>query len=486
MKRIAIIGGGISGLSAAYTLEQKRQSGTPVEYALFESSPRLGGVLVTDRVDGCLIEAGPDSFLTEKTWAADLCGKIGLGDQLIGSNDSERKTYIVAKGKLVVIPDGLMFMVPTKIMPTVFSPLFSVRTKIRMAAEWFHLPHKSSEDETVAQMVERHYGPEMVDLLADPLLSGVYGGEASQLSVRAVLPRFADMELKHGSLGRALLGVRKEARKKMGTATKAPARPLFSSLKDGMQQMVNALVPRLDAKALNTSAPVQSVIRQDNGWTVCAGYQTDHFDAVIVATPAHTASDVLQSADETLARDLGEIKYSSSVTVTLGYDEKVRSSLPPGFGFLVPRSAGHRILAATFVHNKFPHRAPENRALIRCFLGGTRDERILQASENDILQIVRGELRQILGAALNPDPLFARVYKWKSAMAQYSVGHLERLQRIEALRQKLPGLALAGNGYNGIGVPDCVRSGTEAAGKILAEMGMWSAAEPSVKPSSSL
>ena len=205
MKRIAIIGGGISGLSAAYTLEEKRQSGTPVQYSLFESSPRLGGVLLTDRVDGCLIEAGADSFLTEKPWAADLCRKVGLGDQLVGSNDADRKTYILVKGKLVELPDGLMFMVATKIMPTLRSPLFSVRTKLRMAAEWFHQPHKAVEDETVAQMVERHYGPEMVELLADPLLSGVYGGEASQLSARAVLPRFTDMESKHGSLGRAVL-----------------------------------------------------------------------------------------------------------------------------------------------------------------------------------------------------------------------------------------------------------------------------------------
>jgi len=470
MKRIAIVGGGISGLSAAYTLEEKRQSGTPVEYVLFESSPRLGGVLVTDRVDGCIIEAGPDSFLTEKPWAADLCGKIGLGDQLIGSNDSERKTYILARGKLVVMPDGLMFMVPTKIMPTVFSPLFSVRTKMRMAAEWFHPPHKATQDETVAQMVERHYGSEMVDLLADPLLSGVYGGEASQLSVRAVLPRFADMESKHGSLGRAMLS----ARRRMGAATKAPPRPLFSSLKDGMQQMVDALVARLDAGSLKTSAPVQSMIRQNNGWTVSAGYQTDHFDAAIIAIPTHAAAAVLQAADENLARDLVEIQYSSSVTVTLGYDEKVRASLPPGFGFLVPRSEGRRMLAATFVHNKFPHRAPDNRAIVRCFLGGARDEQILQVSEARILEIVRGELKQIIG--LNAEPLFARVYKWKFAMAQYSVGHLERLQRIESLRQKLPGLALAGNGYSGIGVPDCVRSGAEAAGKILAEMGMWSSA----------
>ena len=470
MKRIAIIGGGISGLSAAYTIEEKRRSGTPIEYVLFESSPRLGGVLVTDRVDGCLVEAGPDSFLTEKPWAADLCRKIELGDQLIGSNDSERKTYIVTRGKLVAMPDGLMFMVPTKIMPTVLSPLFSWRTKIRMAAEWFHPPRKPSEDETVAEMVKRHYGSEMVELLADPLLSGVYGGEASQLSVRAVLPRFADMESKHGSLGRAMLA----ARKKMGAAENLPARPLFTSLKQGMQQMVNALVVRLDANSLKTSSLVQSVIPQDHGWTVCAGHQTDHFDAVIIATPTHAAADVLQAADRNLSREMGEIKYSSSVTVTLGYDEKVRRSLPPGFGFLVPRSEGHRMLAATFVHNKFPHRAPENRAIVRCFLGGSRDEQILQSSEAEILEIVRSELRQIV--ALNAEPLFARVYKWKSAMAQYSVGHLERLQRIESLRQKLPGLALAGNGYNGIGVPDCVRSGAEAARNILAEMGMWSAA----------
>ena len=478
MKRIAIIGGGISGLSAAYTIDEKRRSGTPVEYVLFESSPRMGGVLVTDRVDGCLVEAGPDSFLTEKPWAADLCAKIGLGDQLIGSNDSERKTYIVAKGKLVEMPDGLMFMVPTKIMPTVLSPLFSVRTKIRMAAEWFHPPRQASqdEDETVAQMVKRHYGAEMVEMLADPLLSGVYGGEASGLSVRAVLPRFAAMESKYGSLGRAMLSARKDARRKLGAAADAPARPLFSSLQDGMQQMVDALVARLDAKALKTSSPVLSMIRQNDGWTVCAGYQTDHFDAVILATPTHAASALLESADANLSRELSEIQYSSSVTVTLGYDEKVRRSLPPGFGFLVPRRAGHRMLAATFVHNKFPHRAPENRALVRCFLGGARDEQILQSTENEILEIVRRELRQIVGPALDADPLFARVYKWKSAMAQYSVGHLERLQRVESFRQNLSGLALAGNGYSGIGVPDCVRSGAEAAGKILAEMGMRSSA----------
>jgi oxygen-dependent protoporphyrinogen oxidase len=310
----------------------------------------------------------------------------------------------------------------------------------------------------------------MVDRLADPLLSGVYGGEASQLSVRAVLARFAEMEAQHGSLGRAMLA----ARRKMAAAARWPARPLFTSLKEGMQQMVDALVARLDAAALQTSSPAQSVIPQDGGWTVSAGYQSDHFDALIIATPAPAASALLHLADTSLARELGEIGYSSSVTVTVGYDDSVRRSLPPGFGFLVPRGEGHRMLAATFVHNKFPHRAPENRAIVRCFLGGARDEEILESSDEEILRTVAGELKQIIG--LTAQPLFTRVYKWKRAMAQYSVGHLERLNRIEALRRKHPGLALAGNGFAGIGVPDCVRSGTEAARLAVIGLGLESPA----------
>ncbi|MBI3477095.1 MAG: protoporphyrinogen oxidase [Acidobacteria bacterium] len=468
-KRIAIIGGGISGLAAAYALEERRMRGVSVEYVLFEAGRRLGGVLVTDRVQDCLVEAGADSFLTEKPWAIELCKKLDLGDQLIGSNDSERKTYIIVKNKLVVMPDGLMFMVPTKIMPTVLSPLFSLRTKIRMAAEWFHPPRTASEDETVAELVARHYGPEMVDRLADPLLSGVYGGEASQLSVRAVLARFADMEAKHGSLGRAMLA----ARKKMASGPSRPAPPLFTSLKLGMQQMVDALVARLDPGALRLCTKVESVMAENSGFTVSAGYHSDHFDAVIVATPAPAAANLLRFTQEKLASELAGIRYSSSVTVTLGYDEKVRAALPPGFGFLVPRSEGRRMLAATFVHNKFPHRAPENRAIVRCFLGGARDEKVLDSKDDEILRIVRKELQEIVG--ISAEPLFARVYKWRSAMAQYEVGHLERIQRIQAHCENVPGLVLAGNAFSGIGVPDCVRSGTQAADQLSSVFGLGSA-----------
>jgi oxygen-dependent protoporphyrinogen oxidase len=464
MTSIAIIGGGISGLAAAFTLEEPRRAGA-VEYTLFESSPHLGGVLRTEKIEGCILEAGPDSFLTEKPWATDLCRALGLADQLIGSNDAERKTYILVRSRLIPMPDGLMFMVPTKILPTALSPLFSWTTKLRMAQELFHPPRAADSDESVAVLVERHYGTEMVDRLADPLLSGVYGGEAASLSVRAVLPRFAEMERTHGSLGRAMLA----ARKKMPRPAK---QPLFTSLKNGMQQLVETLVARLHQPSLLTNTLVQSIQPEAGGWTVelypeaqGSKLKSDHFDAVILAVPTHVAAQLLESSSPDLSAELAAIAYSSSITVGLGYDRQVRQSLPPGFGFLVPRSEGRHLLAATFVHNKFPHRAPDDRALLRCFFAGSTAENIWQLSDDAIVAIVRNELEQILG--LQAAPLFARVFKWKSAMAQYSVGHLECLDRIERLRQQLPKLALAGNGYRGIGVPDCIRSGQDAAKQIL-------------------
>jgi protoporphyrinogen/coproporphyrinogen III oxidase len=462
MTRIAIIGGGISGLAAAFELEQVRRDGGRVEYVLYEASPRLGGVLRTEHIEGCVVEAGPDSFLSEKPWAADFCRALGIRDQLIGSNDAHRKTYIFTRGRLVEMPDGLMFMVPTKILPTGFTSLFSWKTKLRMMQELYHPPRSVDHDESVAAFVERHYGSEMVDRLADPLLSGVYGGEAANLSVRAVLPRFAEMERTHGSLGRAVLA----ARKKMKFPSQ-PAAPLFTSLKNGMQSLAETAVAQLPPGCLVTNVTVRAIQRQAGGWTVSAGMQSDQFDRVIVALPAWAAAEILGNTCPELAAELAPIQYSSSITVGIGYDREVRESLPPGFGFLLPRSEGKRLVAATFVHNKFPYRAPEDRALLRCFFAGPNAENVWSFSPDQIVGVVREELRQILG--LEADPLFARVYKWKSAMAQYAVGHLGRLERIERLRQQSPGLALAGNGYRGIGVPDCVRSGREAAKQLLAE-----------------
>ena len=481
MKRVAIIGGGISGLSAAFALEQQRNRRAPLEYVLFESGARFGGVIHTESIDGCVIEAGPDSFLTEKPWAADLCRELGLGDQLIGSNDAERKTYILLKGRLVPLPDGLQFMVPTRLAAAFFSPLFSWGTRARIIREWFYRPASSNSESTVAEFVERHYGREMVERVADPLLVGIYGGSADGLSVKSVLPRFVEMEAKHGSLGRAMVAASRnrrdpaavaELRSAGRTRVSFPTQSLFTSLRSGMGQMVDSLLARIPEGARRLNARIQTVRRESGKWLVVGGGRTEEFDAVILATPAYAAAELLANASAELAAELNAVRYSSSVTAILSYDQQVRAALPPGFGFMVPRGENRRVLAATFVHNKFPHRAPPDRALMRCFLGGARDEEILQRSDDEILAVVRQELQQILG--ITTEPLLVRIYRWKQAMAQYGMGHSARVERVKGLVGTMPGLALAGNAYGGIGVPDCVRSGSEAAAKTLADLALAS------------
>jgi protoporphyrinogen/coproporphyrinogen III oxidase len=462
MKRIAIIGGGISGLSAAFALEQGRRGGMELEYRLYESGSRLGGVIRSERVNDFLVEAGPDSFLTEKSSLFDLCHQLGIGNQLIGSNDAARKTYIVLKGRLIPIPDGLRFMVPTKILPILMTPLFSRSAKLRMAREWFYRPMNSpNEDlpeETVASFIHRHYGNEMVDRLLDPLLAGVYGGLASELSVRAVLPRFLEIERKYGSLSRGMIARRSES------ASNAQ-HPIFTTLRNGMQSLIGALMDALDHSCVHLNTPVQELRPSNDGWTIVSHNRPEFFDAVVLATPAHAAGALLRVASPQLSSELSSISYSSCVIVALAFDENVRSSLPPGFGFLVPRSQGKRTIAATFVHNKFPYRVPDRGALVRCFLQGASPDQVIELTDKQILEIARNELGQILG--ITAEPLFARVYKWKSAMAQYTVGHSQRLERIERLGLELPSLVLAGNAYRGIGVPDCVSSGIDAAARLL-------------------
>jgi len=463
MKRIAVIGGGISGLSAALRLQTKSGQGAPLEYVIFESGTRFGGVIQTEQIAGCVLEAGPDSFLTEKAWAADLCRELGIEDQLIRSNDAERVTYLLVGGRLIPIPDGLMFMIPTKLAPTFFSPLFSWRTKLRILREWFYRPAPESRDVTAAAFVERHYGREMVDRVADPLLAGVYGGSAEELSVKSVLPRFLEMEANYGSLGKAMAAARKR------TSSNAHAKPLFTSLKAGMQQLVDALLSRIPPPARQLNTPVARVEVESGKWLVASQGRTQEFDAVILATPAYAASH-LMAGIPALREELEGITYSSSVTAVFAFEEAVRLSLPPGFGFLVPRAENRRILATTFVHKKFPHRAPPEAALLRCFLGGSRDETILESSDAEIQDLCLGELRAILG--ITRQPLLARVHRAKRAMAQYAPGHADRVLRIKQTVGELRGLALAGNAYGGIGVPDCIRSGSEAAAKVAADLGL--------------
>ncbi|HEY6348637.1 MAG TPA: protoporphyrinogen oxidase [Candidatus Angelobacter sp.] len=454
MKRVAIIGGGIAGLSAAYYLEKIRNSGSALEWVLFEKSDRLGGVIRTECADGYLLEAGPDSFLSVKPEATDLCRELGLGSDIIRSNDFQRKTCILVKGRLIPIPDGLQFMVPTRIMPMVTTSLFSLGTKMRMARERFIKPVTGEQDESVADFVGRHFGREMVERVAEPLLAGVYGGNVNSLSVRAVLPRFVEMEHQHGSLVRATLKARKAV---TGTASQ----PLFTSLRGGMQQLVDKLVDKLPGSQLRTKQSAVSLQRGDGGWQIATPDTSEDFDAVILAVPAPFAGALLLHAAPQAAALLANIQYTSSAAVLLAYDSP---SLPPGFGFLVPASEGKKLLACTFAHNKFSHRAPGGRVLLRCFFSSARYPELLQRREEDLKGFALQELKEILG--LDAEPKLARVFRWRYGLPQYETGHLERAAEIEAQLGALPGLHLIGNSLRGIGVPDCIRSAKLAAERI--------------------
>lgn len=471
MKRIAILGGGIAGLSAAWTLEKARraaqESGQQLEYRLYEAADRLGGVIVSESVDGCVVEGGPDSFLTEKTAASQLCRELGLADELIPSNDAERKTYISIGRRLIPLPDGLMFMVPTKLVPTALTPLFSVATKARMAREFLLPPRPASGDESVAEMTRRHFGQEMVDRLVSPLLSGVYGGSADQLSVRAVLPRMAAMEQEHRSLSRAMLA----ARRKSGGVRRASL-PLFTTLRGGMRQMVDGIEAQLQPEWISRGAQVHAIDRDEHdaaGWTVETSRGREQFDGVILALPAWGSASLLRLIDHPLAEALSGVAYSSSITVTLGYELDRLHNLPPGFGFLVPATEGRAMLACTFVHAKFTGRVPPGTGLLRCFLGGAGKAELLDENDARLTVIVLKELEQILG--LYAPPRFVRIHRSRQAMAQYGVGHLDRMQLVKDRVAALPGLALAGNAYQGIGVPDCIRTGQEAVENVLRTVG---------------
>jgi len=453
--RVIIIGGGISGLSTAYYLAK---GGAPS--TIIESRPRLGGVIQTEHVDGCTIEAGPDSFLSVKPAAMDLIRELGLASDVIGSNDHLRVTFVKKNGHLVPLPDGLMMMVPTKIMPLVTTGLVSMGTKIRMGMELLRAPKVHAEDESVADFVREHYGQEAVDYLAEPLLSGIYGGDPRQLSVTAVLPRFVELASQYGSLTRGVLAMRAKAPKGQQSA------PLFRTLKGGLGQMTAAVEKFIQGKTTVVAGRADTIERTPTGYRIRIGGEWTEADRVVVACEAHNAGPLLGVLDPRLGELLGGVAYSSSMTVALGYNAADFASLPEGFGFLVPKKERKRLVACTWVGTKFPNRVPEGKIVARCFLGGMDDQGVLGESDESVIATVTQELREIAGVTATPR--FTRISRWPKSMAQYTVGHPTRLAEIESRVAALPGLYVAGNAYQGIGIPDCIRMGRAAAEKILA------------------
>jgi oxygen-dependent protoporphyrinogen oxidase len=454
---VAIVGGGISGLSTAYYLAQ---AGIPS--TLLEARPRLGGVIQTQHVEGCVIEGGPDSFLSIKPAAMDLIRELGLAGEVIGSNDHLRVTYVWKGGRLVRLPDGLQLMVPTKLVPLLTTRLLSWPTKLRMAMELFHPPGHHPEDQSVADFVTSHYGAEAVDYLAEPLLSGIYGGSPTALSITSVLPRFVELEARYGSLTKGVLA---EMKANKGNAqTQANRLPLFRTLKSGLGQLVSALTSHLKGHATILHRRAEAVerdgggfrIRLEDGWLECA--------QLVLACEAHNAATLAGKLDGRLADLLGSVPYSSSMTVALGFPNSAFPKPLDGFGFLVPKRERRRLVACTWVGTKFSHRVPSGTTLLRCFLGGMDDGGILSESDDAIVAAVVNELHGIAG--LRAAPAFSRIFRWPRSMAQYTVGHPARVAEIEARTAAIPGFQLAGNAYTGIGIPDCIRMGKQAAESI--------------------
>jgi oxygen-dependent protoporphyrinogen oxidase len=458
MPRVVIIGGGISGLSTAYYASK---SGVPS--TIVESRPRLGGVIQTEQIDGCTLEAGPDSFLSAKPAALDLIRDLGLSNDVIGSNDHLRVTFVRKNGRLVPLPDGLMMMVPTKVLPLLTTPLLSWGTKLRMGMELMRAPKPRTEDESVADFVREHYGQEAVDYLAEPLLSGIYGGDPRRLSVKAVLPRFVELAQKYGSLTRGVLTSRAQAK------PQGPRAPLFRTLKGGLGQMVDAVTAAIRPHTEFIGDRAQTIERTATGYRIRLSGDWLEAEHLVLACEAHSASTLLAQVDGRISELLGSIAYSSSMIVALGFNAADFAKPPVGFGFLIPKKERRRLVALTWVGTKFPYRVPEGRIVARCFLGGADDAGVLRESDDSVVDAVTRELRDIAG--VRAAPRFTRITRWPQSMAQYPVGHPTRIAELRARIAALPGLHVAGNAYDGIGIPDCIRLGKAAAESVLPRAG---------------
>jgi protoporphyrinogen/coproporphyrinogen III oxidase len=452
---IVIVGGGISGLAAAHRLSKQQ-----VQVTLLEASSQLGGTIQTEHRDGFLLERGPDSFISEKPQALELSKRLELESRLIQTNEQFRRSFIVRDGRLRAVPEGFQLLAPSRLWPFITSDIFSVAGKARMAADLL-LPRKSTNgDESLASFVRRRLGTEALERMAQPMVGGIYTADPETLSLRATLPRFLEMERTHRSLILAMF--RQGRAQKIGTS--GARYSLFLSFDHGMQVLVDALAQQVKADIrLNTRAV--ALKREGSAWTINTSNGPINADAICIAVPAYTAASLLNDVHKGLAEKLRQIKYASTATINFGYRRQAIAHPLNGFGFVVPFVEKRSLIACTFSSVKFSGRAPEGHVLLRAFAGGALQPEIFALQEEELRVRVETDLRELLG--ITEEPLFVEVAKWKDSMPQYEVGHLERLNDIEQLISEIPGLTLAGNAYRGAGIPDCIRSGQNAAESLI-------------------
>jgi len=461
-KRIVVVGGGISGLAAAYYLQKDvRQRGLNAEICLIEAEERLGGKIITDALDNFVIEGGPDCFLRSKPWAYQLAEELGITAEVIGTNDLRRKTFVLDQKKLKPLPEGVMLIIPTKIRPFLFSPLFTLPGKLRMGMDLFLPRRKGDEDESIGEFVTRRLGREALVKLAEPLLSGIHVSDPDKQSLLATFPRFRNLEKKHRSL---ILGMM-AAKRHPVPAQPANGQPssMFLSFKQGMGYFVEQLEKHLSGVQVYKNKRVLSITQKNEHYRLSfAGGESLEADGIILAVPAYAAGEILNGLDPELNHQLHKIPYVSTATVSAAYPRADFPQNMDGFGFLVPRTEKRKITACTWSSNKFNFRAHDDQLLIRCFLGGPGREEQVDWDDQTIKNVVKEELKDLLG--ITAAPLLVKIYRWKNANPQYEVGHLELVRAVQAfVQQKYPRITLTGSAFDGVGVPDCIRQGKESA-----------------------
>jgi len=465
--RIVVVGGGIAGLAAAHRLvELARDEGRALDLVLLEAADRLGGTIRTQRVDGFLLDAGPDSFISEKPWALALAERIGLGARLRRTDDRLRRTYVVRGGRLRPLPEGFLLLAPTRAWPVLVSSVFSWRGKLRLGLDLILPRRRAVGDESLGSFVRRRLGREALERVAQPLVGGIYSADPDRLSLAATMPRFLALEREHRSL---ILGLRRTARGGEAAGASGARWSLFVTLAGGMEELVAALAARLPAGATRLSTPVTAIALAPTGWRVEPGDGSPlHADGVVLAGPAPAMAALVSGADRPLAGLLGGIACASSATVALAYPRAAIRHPLDGFGFVVPRVEGRAILACTFSSVKYPGRAPAGFTLLRVFVGGAMQAGLLAREDRALLQLAHDDVASLLG--ITGDPVLSRVWRHPGTMPQYDVGHLDRVAAIESRLETLPGLALAGGAYRGVGIADCVRSGEAAAERLSSSL----------------